>query len=126
VLLWLGRNLTVLALCLAIGLQWIALQSVAWTRMLVENTRHVSLTEAIAKTFDGQHPCSLCHAVQSATHKEKKSERQISSNKLDLISVKGLLLLEPPCRTIGYPLLVSGLFRRSQSPPIPPPRVALA
>ena len=30
-----GRALTIIALCLSLGLHWLALQSVAWTAMLV-------------------------------------------------------------------------------------------
>jgi hypothetical protein len=65
VLTSIGRAATILALCLSLGFHWLALQSVAWTTMLVANARHVPLTEAVAKTFDGEHPCSLCHAVEA-------------------------------------------------------------
>jgi len=52
------------------GLHWIALQSVAWTTMVIEYSKRAPLREAVAQTFDGAHPCSLCHAVAAG----KKSE----------------------------------------------------
>jgi hypothetical protein len=45
------------------GAHWGALQSVAWTRMLAENLRTVLFADAVVRTFDGQHPCSLCKVI---------------------------------------------------------------
>ena len=55
------------------GGHWLALQSLAWTEMLVAYSRDAQLTEAVAKTFDGQHPCGLCVRIEQG----KKSERQV-------------------------------------------------
>src|SRR6184192_3524413 len=54
---------TVVALCCAIGLHWIALQSFAWATMIIDYSKRAPLCQAIAQTFDGAHPCSLCHVV---------------------------------------------------------------
>jgi hypothetical protein len=80
-----GRAATILALCLSVGFHWLALQSVAWTTMLVANARHAPLSEALVKTFDGKHPCSLCHAVSAGKNSEKKSDLQSSTPKIDMI-----------------------------------------
>ena len=63
-----AHAITIFALCCAIGLQWIALQSIAWTAMLVEYSEHAPLCVAAAQTLDGSHPRSLCRAVNTAKH----------------------------------------------------------
>ena len=35
-----------------------------------------SLSEAVTKTFDGQHPCALCKFVQDGRAEEKEQEQQ--------------------------------------------------
>ena len=47
VLRHLGRIVTIFALCCAIGLQWIALQSLAWTTMLIDYSKRAPLCQAI-------------------------------------------------------------------------------
>jgi hypothetical protein len=71
-----GRIVTIGALCCAIGLHWVALQSFAWTSMLIEYSKRAPLCQAIAQTFDGAHPCSLCHFVNKGKSSEKKSDLQ--------------------------------------------------
>ncbi len=80
-----GRFVTILALCCAIGLHWIALQSLAWTTMIVEYSKHAPLRAAITQTFDGAHPCSLCHAVNAGKNSEKKTDLQSTTPKIDMI-----------------------------------------
>ncbi|PYL86529.1 MAG: hypothetical protein DMF17_05875 [Verrucomicrobia bacterium] len=80
-----GRIVTILALCCAIGLHWIALQSVAWTTMVIEYSKHAPLCQAITQTFDGAHPCSLCHAVNTGKNSDKKSDFQSPTPKIDMI-----------------------------------------
>lgn len=54
----------VCGLCLSVGLQWMVLQGVAWTGMLISFSKDGTILEAMGKTFDGAHPCPLCCAVQ--------------------------------------------------------------
>lgn len=65
-LLRLARRAVVLALCLSVGLQWVVLQGIAWTGMMIKFSQQDSLAEAVSKTFDGEHPCPLCNAVKKA------------------------------------------------------------
>src|SRR5712691_7839285 len=67
-----GRILTILALSSAIGLDWCAFQSIGWAMMLVEHAKHAPFKQALCQTFDGQHPCAICHAVQARKKSEKK------------------------------------------------------
>ena len=110
---------------MSLGFHWLALQSVAWTTMLVENAWHAPLSEAVAKTFDGAHPCNLCQAVAAGKKSEKKSEVLPTILKLDLICTLRTLTWLPPWVSYEYPRTNSAISERSQSPPIPPPRSLL-
>jgi len=120
-----GRFLTVIALCCAIGLHWIALQSFAWTTMLIENSKHAPLRAAISQTFDGAHPCSLCHAVSKGKTSEKKPDLQSPAPKIDMICASLTIRLAPPFAPFEYPTSDSFSSERRPSPPVPPPRVVI-
>jgi len=79
VLRCIGRIVMVLALCCVIGLHWIALQSLAWTGMVIQYSKCARLGQAIEQTLDGAHPCSLCHVVNKGAASEKKSGAPIAS-----------------------------------------------
>lgn len=66
----------VLVLVLSLGLHWALLQTVAWTGMLVSFSRDGSFVEAVNKTFDGNHPCSLCKAIAKGRAAEKQQEQK--------------------------------------------------
>ena len=122
----LGRAAVICALCLSLGGQWLALQSVAWTTMLVKNAQRLSLTEAMVKTFDGAHPCDLCHAVAAGKKSEQKSSTLPTVAKVDLICPARQAPL--PARAVPYiyPSVVFETDTRSSAPPVPPPRALLA
>ena len=44
--------------------------------MIVSYSRDGSFTEALSKTFDGQHPCCMCKMIQKGRADEKKQESQ--------------------------------------------------
>jgi hypothetical protein len=120
-----GRAATILALCLSLGLHWLGLQSVAWTTMLVANARQVPLSEAVAKTFDGAHPCQLCHAVAEGKKSENKSEALPTIAKIDLICATRTLACLPPFMRYDYAATSYAIPKRYLAPPVPPPRVLL-
>ena len=66
----------VVAVCLSLGAHWAVLQTVAWTGMIVSYSRDASFTEALSKTFDGQHPCCMCKMIQKGRAEETKQEGQ--------------------------------------------------
>lgn len=117
-----ARAATIVALCLSLGLHWLALQSLAWTTMLMENVWHAQLSEAVAKTFDGSHPCHLCLAVVQGKKSEKKSEALPASAKLDLICPSRPQIWQPPFVPYDYGAVTLGISVRNQPPPLPPPR----
>jgi hypothetical protein len=122
VLRCIARAVTIFALCCAIGLHWIALQSLAWTTMIIDYSKRAPLSQAIAQTFDGAHPCSLCHAVDAGKNLEKKSDLQAPPQKLDMICASSTARLIQPFVRFEYAVgdLSSASIRRS--PPVPPPR----
>jgi len=117
-----GRIATILALCCAIGLHWIALQSLAWTTMIIDYSKRAPLREAITQTFDGAHPCSLCHAVNTGKNSEKKSDLQSSTPKIDMICVTRAIRLTPPFRRLDYLTSDFSVCEFRRSPAVPPPR----
>ena len=118
-----GRAALIVALCLSLGLQWFALQSFAWATMLVENARSAPLSEAVARTFDGAHPCDLCHAVAAGKKAEKKTEALPVFAKVDFICPPRLTLRPPAPAPFVYQALTVVALTRSQPPPVPPPRL---
>jgi hypothetical protein len=117
---------TIFALCLAIGLHWIAFQSLAWTTMIIEHAKQQPLSLAISQTFDGNHPCSLCRAVNSGSHSEKKSDVQQSTLKIDMICSIRTVKLSPPFVPFNYKTNSFSFLEGGQSPLVPPPRSLLA
>lgn len=121
------RNaLLILVLVAATGVHWGALQSVAWTRMLAENLRTASFADAVSRTFDGQHPCSLCKVIASAKKSEKRMEFPQPLTKLEFPLTTQSLLLVAPTRFQVVPIgneLAESLFHQ---PPTPPPRATFA
>lgn len=121
-----ARAFVVLALCLSIGLHWIALQSIAWTTMIVEYSQDAPLAKALAETFDGSRPCDLCKHIDQARHSEKKPDAQPTSGKPDLICVKRTVVLSPPYTYLSFPVERMSAATEAPLPAVPPPRIAPA
>ena len=83
VLVRLGKCFVVVALVTMLGAQWTLLQTVAWTAMLADNLRTHSLSESVARTFDGKYPCPICKAIAAAKKSQKKSELTLQTQKLE-------------------------------------------
>lgn len=117
-----GHFFLIIALLAATGLHWNVLQSVAWMAMLAENLHSTSLHQALEKTFDGRHPCSLCKLVSAGKAAEKKSDFTLQLKKLEYPPATEKLVLIAPAQfqllsapdTFASPL--------PHQPPTPPPR----
>src|SRR5580700_7839163 len=120
------NTLLILVLLAGTGAHWGALQSVAWTRMLADNLRTVSFTEAVARTFDGQHPCSICKIIASAKKSEKKAEFPQPLTKLEFPPTAPCILLVAPARFQLVSTSNELVESLSQTPPTPPPRATCA
>lgn len=123
-LLWrCGNYLLILALLGATGGHWAVLQSIAWSGMLMENLQTDSWQAAVAKTFDGQHPCQLCHQIQAGKKAQKQSPLPELDQKLKLFcDAQELRLIAPTDFTLLELVNFSCRFHAPR-PPKPPPRV---
>jgi len=118
----LGHVLTVFAVLTAIGAHWVVLQSVAWTTMLAENLRTNSVSEAVARTFDGEHPCALCKKIAQGKQTEKKSEFPPEAKKFEYSFTTALFTFIPPSHFYELRAPDADCDALVHAPPLPPPR----
>lgn len=118
----LPKWILVLALTSLIGLHWAFLQSIAWMGMLAGNLQRTALTEAVCRTFDGQHPCCLCKAIAEWKKTEKKAELSFQIKKLEFLSQVQPPLPEPPTRFLLLRSEHTSAATKLLVPPVPPPR----
>lgn len=91
--------------------------------MLVTNVCHVPLSEAVAQTFDGAHPCDLCHTVAAGKNSEKKSQVRVTVAKVDLLCTTRSVSHLPPFVRYDYGAMGGTIPERFPAPPVPPPRL---
>ena len=121
-----GNVVLMIAVLAATGAHWSVLQSIAWTRMLATNLSTCSFTEAVQKTFDGQHPCGLCKTIAAGKKAESKKEFTPPLQKFKFPPVsKNLALIVPMNFRLILLADTIGNFL-TQQPPTPPPRGRLA
>ena len=117
-----GHVLLVIALIAMIGGHWAVLQTIAWGTMLADNLRDGSFSEAVERTFDGKHPCTLCKQISAGKKAEKKSQISFEIKKLEFVSDSAAQIIKP---FQSFYLLqhTDDLVRDSaHQPPSPPPR----
>jgi hypothetical protein len=121
-----GQLLLILALFATCGGHWVVLQSVAWTNMLVTYSKADDVTRAIGKTFDGQHPCSLCKRIVSGKGSEKKQDVQRTIAKLNLFHEVSAISLVRPDDFWEQAVPEVRMTARGDAPPVPVPRTVAA
>lgn len=122
----LGLVLMVLAVLAASGTHWMVFQSIAWTTMLADNLQTTSLSQAIARTFDGKHPCCLCKEIAKSKQSEKKTDLQVELKRLDFSYSNFGFVLYPPSEFRELrPGNETGLLL-AHAPAVPPPKELLA
>ena len=94
--------------------------------MLADNWGKGSFSEAVQRTFDGQHPCALCHQIAKGKQSEKKSEFSFQLKKLEFLSATGGFLFSAPASFWLLHIPEEYLRSMSTTPPTPPPRPLLA
>ena len=119
-------QILIVALLFICGAQWFVFQSVAWASMLIASSQRESLVAAVKETFDGEHPCALCHKVSEAGRREKQSTSTPATVKLDLFH-QDVEMIAPPalwfCEKDRAPDFCSEAHR-NERPLLQPPRVA--
>ena len=66
------------------GGHWALLQTIAWGNMLVDFSSESSFSEAMDKTFDGEHPCPLCKVVKKSKSEGDKKPVLKSEMKMEV------------------------------------------
>lgn len=117
-------------LSLTLGLHWAALQSLAWSSMFLQRVQTVSVGEALRTTLDGKHPCRLCLVVREGRAAERQQEGLpngggATAPRLEFTPATSPLAFDFVAVTNAHPSRApSNHARRSDPPPLPPPRVA--
>jgi hypothetical protein len=121
----LPRLAIVAALACSLGLHWGFLQSVVWVGMVVSYSQTAPLKVALAKTFDGKHPCPLCKAIGAGKKAEKKSEYLAAGKKFEFSYSRTVFIFSAPTHfwnVGGFQATAKLLYH---APPLPPPRIVL-
>ena len=113
-----------LMLTLAVGGHWAILQSVAWIGMTISYSQEMTLSVALKKTFDGQHPCKLCNVVKEGKQAERKHDTLKIETKLDFFCLRGAAYHPPDFSFFLLSSFDEFAFARLETPPTPPPRPA--
>ena len=123
-----GTIACLLAVLATLGGHWMALQSVAWVRMISQYSRQGSLASALCKTFDGRHPCDLCRSIQHGRQQEQKEHQDLPSVRLgetvDLLCDlrQPSVPLPPLAATPAVPFVPDCHDALPAPPQAPPPR----
>jgi hypothetical protein len=120
----LSRIIVVLALVASIGGHWALLQSVAWTRMIIERTHTDSFAAAVQTTLDGEHPCDLCKRITEGKQSEHQPDKSPLKMKVDLLCELRPIAIAPPSEPVNFASSPSEGTPGAERPPVPPPRAA--
>ncbi len=105
-------------------MQWMVIQGVAWTTMLIQFSKDGTLIEAVEKTFDGDHPCPLCCAVKEGQAKRNQQEQdEAPVKKIDALLVSVSRIVAPPPDAMRYETPVFVKVAASPKTWWQPPRV---
>ena len=118
----LTKALITLALAGSIGLHWSFFQVVAWAGMMICYSQNAPLTEAVAKTFDGQHPCKLCKQIAKSKRAEKKTDCQPELKKLEFSFVPGSFIFSAPLSFWEVRAANDAADLLNHAPAVPPPK----
>ncbi|MEO6740914.1 MAG: hypothetical protein ABIP20_11725 [Chthoniobacteraceae bacterium] len=119
-----SRLIVILALLASVGGHWALLQSVAWTRMIIERTHTDSFATAVQTTLDGEHPCDMCKRITEGKQSEQQEEKVQVKVKLDMLCELRLIAIAPPSQPLNFPSDPTEGTPRAECPPVPPPRLA--
>jgi len=106
------------------GGHWGVLQTMAWAGMLVTYTQaDGSLLSGVRKTFDGEHPCSMCDSIKEARQKERQVPAVPTVKKIEVFAAPlRCALPQRLCLNFAYPPMtheMSGLPAREPAVPVP-------
>ena len=115
---------------ISIGLHWAVLQSAAWVGMAVAySVEKGSVVEGLSDTFDGDHPCPLCKAVEKGVSSEQQPKdgqtppSKTKEMKLTLALVSIPRFVFPPVVPEAWITTSSAALSRHERPVTPPPQL---
>ena len=121
----LGIFFGALALLQLLGGHWAVLQTTAWMGMLVQYSQQAGLKAGLAQTFDGEHPCSVCKAIQDGKkHEQKKAPLLQVELKQDYLAPGKRFQVHQRWVAVKYPSASARLEGVAFEPAVPPPRSA--
>jgi hypothetical protein len=118
----LARLFVALALAGSIGLHWAVLQTLAWAGMFISYSQAAPLTQAVVKTFDGQHPCNLCKQIAQGKRSESKTTYSFEVKKLEYSCAKAVFIFQAPLTFWEIESRNIAAESRAHAPPAPPPK----
>lgn len=115
------------AMLIGSGTHWVALQALAFGTMVVRYAQEAPWSRAVSMTFDGRHPCALCHVVQNGQQQDRQQSATVNAG-----AERELSLPEPSAGEYAPSTAWLPLRRhhsppwhpRTLRPPKPPPRHA--
>ncbi len=119
-----SQYLLIATLLVSMGGHWALLQTIAWGNMLVDFSSESSFSEAMDKTFDGEHPCPLCKVVKKSKSEEEKKPVLKSEMKMEVALPAPVKVPFPRSTELAFRVTeYSGTFGEVHlSMPMRPPR----
>jgi len=123
----LAKWFLVATLIVSIGAQWMLVQGVAWFGMALSySVREGSVLKGLSQTFDGQHPCHLCKAVEKGSQDDQDpvtpGKTEDSKGKLEMCLSAFLRVPAPLMERRSFASEDWSAPARGEAPPLPPPR----
>jgi hypothetical protein len=119
-----SQYLLIGALLVSMGGHLALLQTIAWGNMLVDYSSKGSFSEAVDKTFDGEHPCHLCKVVKKSKSEEEKKPLLKSEMKWEVAMPAPVKVQFPRSTELGFRVTeYSGTYGEVHlAVPMQPPR----
>jgi hypothetical protein len=118
-----GALFCLLALLQILGGHWALLQTSAWIGMVVQYSRQAGLKAGLAQTFDGEHPCPICKAIQDGKKQEQKKAPLLNAEvKMDYLAASDRFEFHYGWVELRYATSARQLQGIAFEPGVPPPR----
>ena len=117
-----------LLVALLTGAQWFVLKSAALAGMTVVYSARAGLVDGLRETFDGEHPCCMCKAIEKAKEDEAARSKTPAAPVKEAVRLVGVActitaLLVPPAPRYGSTADdLADAKSRTDRPAVPPPR----
>jgi hypothetical protein len=112
-----------LAFLQLLGGHWAILQVGAWAGMVVSYSEQGGLIAGLAQTFDGEHQCPVCKAIQAGKNREQNEAPFLTTElKKDYLANWNNFQICRAWSEIVYPDFAEQLRGIATEPAVPPPR----